>query len=95
MKIETGGHRRRSDENNTVKYYCYRERLEKLELTTILERLRSDLIETFRIMKFRIMLNIFSLFFLELEIYSQDKKTKQNAVLPNEALKNNLYNYYS
>ena len=33
-----------------VKHYCYRERLEKLGLTTLLERrIRGDLIETFKI----------------------------------------------
>ena len=60
------------------KYYCYREKLDKLELTTFIERrVRGNLIETFKIIEFLIMVDIFSIFLLEMEIYCQDRFIKQ------------------
>ena len=57
-----------------VKDYSFMERLQKLGLKTLLERKeRCDLIKTFRIMEFLIMVNIFSIFLLEMEIYCQDR----------------------
>ena len=69
-----------------VKDYSYRNKLEKLELTTILEiRMRGDLIETFKIMEFLIMVDIFSIFLLGLEILTKripkTKSTNQLDVL--------------
>ena len=58
-----------------VKYYSYSERLEKLELTTLQERkMRGDLIETFKIMEFLIMVDVFLVFHLKLEIYGYHRK---------------------
>ena len=62
-----------------VKDYSYRERLEKLEFTTLLERrMRGDLAENYKIMnEFQIMADIFSIYFLKLEIYCREiSKTK-------------------
>ena len=69
--IEIGRHTEESDKNNKkVKDYSYRERLERLGLTTLLERrIRGDLIETFKMIEFLIMVDIFKIFLLELEIY--------------------------
>ena len=39
----------KSDKTKRVKDYSYRERLEKLGLTTLLERMKSDLNEIFKI----------------------------------------------
>ena len=49
--IEIGGHTKKSDNIiKRVKDYTYSERLEKLGLTTLLERrMRNHLIETFKI----------------------------------------------
>ena len=61
-----------------IKEYSYNKRLEKLGLTTLLERRTSDLIETFKIIEFLIMVDIFSIFLLELELYCQDRLKKIN-----------------
>ena len=50
------------------------EKLEKSGLTASLKRrMRGDLIETFKIMQFLIMVNIFLIFLLKVEIYGQDR----------------------
>ena len=61
-----------------MKYDSICERLEKLRLTTLLERrMRSDLIETFKIINGISNYNrFFSIFLLKLEIYFQDRFQK-------------------
>ena len=55
-----------------IKDYIYRERLEKLGLTTLLEiMMRVDLSENFKIINgFLIIVDIFSVFLFKLKIYS-------------------------
>ena len=82
--IKIGGHTKKSNKNNKkVKDYSYWERLEKLGLISQLERrMRGDLIETFKIIEFLNMVDIFfffffSVFLFKLEIYYRDiSKTK-------------------
>ena len=60
----------------TVKDYSYKKRLGKFGLTALQERRkRIDLIETFKIMEFLIMVDVL-IYFLELEIYCQDRFQK-------------------
>ena len=49
--IEIGAHTKKSDKNNKkIKVYSYKKRLEKIELTTLLERrMRGDPTEIFKI----------------------------------------------
>ena len=57
---EIGRHIKKSDENK-LKDYSYWERLEKLGISTLLERrMGGDLIETYKIMEFLIIVDIFS-----------------------------------
>ena len=60
-----------------MKDYSYRERLERLGLAALLERrIRRDLIETFKIRKFLIIIDCFLIFLLKLEIYCQGRFQK-------------------
>ena len=59
---------------NRVKKITVTEGLRKLGLTTLLEEMRVDLMETFKIiMEFLIMADTFSIFFFDLDIYRQDR----------------------
>ena len=50
-------------------------------LTILPGRIRVDRNETYKIMEFLIIVDIFSIFLLELEIYSQDRFQKLNLKL--------------
>ena len=64
--------------DKVIKDYSYKERVQKLGLTILLERrMRDDLIETFKIIN-GISDGKHSIFLLELEIYSQDRFQKLN-----------------
>ena len=59
-EILEGMQRRERKIIKRIKDFSYRERLEKIGLTTLLERrMRDDLIEIFKIMEFLIMTDIF------------------------------------
>ena len=73
------GIKRKVTKIKRIKDYSYWKRLGNLGFTTLLERrMRSNLIESFKIMEFLIMVNIFSIFLLELEIYYQGRFPKLN-----------------
>ena len=60
--------------NKKVKDYHYKKRLKKLGLTILLEsRMEGDLIETFKVVRFLVMVDIFLKFLLEQEIYCPDR----------------------
>ena len=67
--------RRSTKLTKRVKFYSYRERLEKLGETVLREkRVRGDQIKIFQIMEFLIMVDIFlKIFLFEQEICRQDR----------------------
>ena len=79
MKILRSGGIQRSGTKiiKRVKDYSYSERLEKLGFTILLERkMRGGPTETFQLMKFLVIIEIFPVLLLELEIYYQDRFKK-------------------
>ena len=69
--MEIGVLIKKNDKNNKKS-----KRLQLLRSTTLLKRMRGDLIETFKIMEFQIMVDIFLDIFPKLEIYCQGRFQK-------------------
>ena len=82
--IKFGGLIKNRDKNNekNKKKCSYKESLKKLGSTILqIRRIRGDLIKTFKIMEFLLIVDIFPYFSLQKEIYCRDKLKKLSQII--------------